>query len=1101
MRRNWLCLIAYIFILGSIVAPVGADPYRQDPGPDGLVSMEAENFDLNTPYQVNEWIFVTEPTGFSGEGAMQNTPATPLTGGGPDENYADTSPRLDFEVNFVKTGTHYLWIRGYGQDGNSDSCHAGINGEAVVTAHRYWGFGANYVWVNTTNYDPPRRTVEVPSAGVHTINVWMREDGFICDKIVLTTNPDYTPSGIGPEESHRGAILKAFDPLPEDGSLYPDTWITLAWSPGETAVSHDVYLGESMADVNDGAADTFMGNQSAAFLVVGFPGFAYPEGLIPGTTYYWRVDEVEADGTTKHKGDVWTFTIPSRKAYDPSPGDGAEFVKPEDLTLTWSGGLNAKFHHVYFGDDFDTVSSAENAPPQMETTYNPGTLTLDKTYYWRVDEFDGVTMHKGDVWTFTTLSEIAVADPTLVGWWKFEAGSGPTAIDFSGHGNHGELMPDSRGDVQWVPGIFNMALEFPGDNQGWVELPAGMVTTSQGSILTWVNTDFADDTGMLWYGTEGGGDGFGDDNEMHLHISAPGVLGFWIEGGDNDVSLSGPQLADAGWTHVAATWNLTDGCRLYANGEEVDSAAHNNTVADLAVIRLGRPVSTANGNRYYAGLMDDVRLFDVAVSADQVNEIMTKGEDPLRAGGPKPRSGSVVNIEAATPLTWSAGENAVEHDVYFGTESDAVTQSDTSDTTGIYRGRQTAASYTPEEVEWGGGPYYWRIDEVNNDGTITPGAVWSFSVLNFVVVEDFESYTDDDTAGEAIWQHWIDGFGVPDNGSQVGYLLPPYAEQAIVHDGGQSMPLLYNNVGGVTNSEAIFTLTSPRDWAQHGINELSLWFHGVPGSVGSFVEGPVGTYTMTAAGTDIWDTFDECHYAYKTLSGIGSISVKVESLENTDDFAKGGVMIRNSLDPDSAYTSLLLTPANGVRFQYRQGAGAITDREFDDTLVAPYWVKLERDAGSGFRGYTSPDGVNWQQFTLRPSVTMNTDVYIGLALTSHNAGVTCEAVFSNVATAGTISGQWANQDIGIISNAAEPLYVAISNAAGAPAVVAHDDPAAATMDDWTEWLVPLQAFADQGINLGNVDKIAIGLGSQSGITSAGGSGTMYIDDIRLQKTQ
>jgi hypothetical protein len=84
-------------------------------------------------------------------------------------------------------------------------------------------------------------------------------------------------------------------------------------------------------------------------------------------------------------------------------------------------------------------------------------------------------------------------------------------------------------------------------------------------------------------------------------------------------------------------------------------------------------------------------------------------------------------------------------------------------------------------------------------------------------------------------------------------------------------------------------------------------------------------------------------------------------------------------------------------------------------------------------------------------------------------------------------------------NAEEPLYVAVSNSAGSPAVVAQDDPSAATVRSWTQWRVLLQAFADQGINLTNVDKIAIGLGSKSGITSAGRSGTVYIDDIRLCK--
>jgi hypothetical protein len=130
---------------------------------------------------------------------------------------------------------------------------------------------------------------------------------------------------------------------------------------------------------------------------------------------------------------------------------------------------------------------------------------------------------------------------------------------------------------------------------------------------------------------------------------------------------------------------------------------------------------------------------------------------------------------------------------------------------------------------------------------------------------------------------------------------------------------------------------------------------------------------------------------------------------------------------------------------------------------------------------------------------MSSNVYIGLALTSHDADLTCEAVFSNVATTGTVNGQWANQDIGIATNDAEPLYVAITNTGGAPAVVAHDDPRAATINIWTEWVIPLQAFTDQGINLTDVDSIAIGLGSKSGLASSGGSGTMYFDDIRLYR--
>jgi hypothetical protein len=132
---------------------------------------------------------------------------------------------------------------------------------------------------------------------------------------------------------------------------------------------------------------------------------------------------------------------------------------------------------------------------------------------------------------------------------------------------------------------------------------------------------------------------------------------------------------------------------------------------------------------------------------------------------------------------------------------------------------------------------------------------------------------------------------------------------------------------------------------------------------------------------------------------------------------------------------------------------------------------------------------------------MGTNVYIGLALTAHDPELTCQAVFTNVTTTGAVGPLWANQDIGIASNDPEPLYVAISNSAGNPAVVVHDNPAAAQIDTWTEWILPLQAFADMGIDLTDVDEIAIGLGTRANTTIPGGAGKMYFDDIRLQKPE
>jgi hypothetical protein len=131
------------------------------------------------------------------------------------------------------------------------------------------------------------------------------------------------------------------------------------------------------------------------------------------------------------------------------------------------------------------------------------------------------------------------------------------------------------------------------------------------------------------------------------------------------------------------------------------------------------------------------------------------------------------------------------------------------------------------------------------------------------------------------------------------------------------------------------------------------------------------------------------------------------------------------------------------------------------------------------------------------NIQVGSNVYIGLALTSHKADLTCQAVFSDVTIAGTVSQQWIHQDVGILSNAPEPLYVAVSNSTGTSAIVVHDDPAATTIDTWTEWVIPLQAFADQGIVLADVDRIAVGMGIRDNATVPGGSGKMYFDDIRL----
>jgi hypothetical protein len=298
-------LTSFVLVLALAAAVSTANTLQQDNSPDGIVSIEAEHYDNNTAQGNSRWQEVGPTDGFTGTKGMQ---ALPNSGASNDTGYASGSPRLDFEVDFIKTGTHYIWIRAWGAGGNDDSCHAGLDGREIDTCDRMSGWSGIYTWSNGTMDDPPS-TFEVTSTGLHILNIWMREDGIIIDKIVLTTNPDYVPTGDGPPESERGPRAKATQAFPADGSSDVPQDVVLSWTPGVFGYEHDLYFGKNFDDVNQATTTVdpngvYMGRFDSNF---------YPESgtlnLDLDRTYYWRIDEVNAPPSSViYKGNVWSFT-------------------------------------------------------------------------------------------------------------------------------------------------------------------------------------------------------------------------------------------------------------------------------------------------------------------------------------------------------------------------------------------------------------------------------------------------------------------------------------------------------------------------------------------------------------------------------------------------------------------------------------------------------------------------------------------------------------------------------------------------------------------------------------------------------------------------
>ncbi len=687
------------------------------------------------------------------------------------------------------------------------------------------------------------------------------------------------------EISAAGSNPLASGPSPADSSRFEESWVNLRWNAGAFAVSHDVYVGDDFDQVNDATVDApaFWGNQATDFIVAGFPGFPFPDGLIPGTTYYWRIDEVnDADPNSPWKGDVWSFTVPSMTAYEPNPSDGSQTADPA-TTLGWEPGMNAKLHSIYFGDNADDVTNAAGASPQIGATYDPGALEAGKAYYWRVDEFDGAITHTGDLWSFTTIPDLPIGDPNLLALFELDEAQGSTAIDSSGHASHGALM----GTAGWtVPGLVgDSALNF-GQN-GYVAI----------RNLKYEGDAYTESTVCCWMRTENQGTqilaSFGQADYWRLSIDSYGA-GFGLI--DYDVTTSSgltelgslTRVDDGFWHHICSVYNKGL-LAIYIDGR-LDATMTGGPTMGTGAVRYGflgadSLADTFDGTRdrrtALMGDIDDVRIYDRALAAEEITQIM-RG-DPLVAWSPKPANGSNPGINDAAVLSWSAGDSAAEHDVYFGTDVGVVKAADSSDTTGIYRGRQNGATFTPAEgVEWGGGPYYWRIDEVAADGTIAQGGTWVFTVADFLTVDDIESYNDlnpDETGSNRIFNTWIDGFGTATNGALVGYDQAPFTERSIVHGGAQSMPYIYDT--NLKISEATMTLVYPRDWTEQGVTKLSLWFRGqganAPERMFVALNGNAAVYygEPAATQTSVWTEWviDLTSFAGVNLANVDTITI------------------------------------------------------------------------------------------------------------------------------------------------------------------------------------------------------------------------------------
>jgi hypothetical protein len=554
------------------------------------------------------------------------------------------------------------------------------------------------------------------------------------------------------------------------------------------------------------------------------------------------VDEVnDLDPNSPWKGDVWRFWVQPAAAWNPSPANGVPYVLP-DQDLSWNAGMNSLFHTVYFGESFDEVNDATIEGFMIaDATYAPPVLKTNTTYYWRVDEFAPAGTTTGDVWSFTTVPEVAVSDPTLVGWWTLDEGEGTTAVDWSGHGHHGAIV----GAAQWDPdGMDRGSLVLNGtDSYVVIEgmLESGVVLAEY-TMAVWFRADRKGGPVDLM-AAYSGGPTFG----VLVELTADGTMRFLHRSttGGADADLFTAETYDDGQWHHMAVVKTAGELIGYMDGEVAVSEMTDDAFDGSFYVALGVLDHLRANDRFFPGPLDDARIYDRALTQDEIQQIM-RG-DPTLAGDPNPTRGAVVDIRDASFLSWSAGDGAVSHNVYLGTDRGATAAAGPD--SAEYQGNQPGTSLSLAGlVEFGGGDYYWRIDEVQADGAVVAGEIWKFTVPAYLLVDDFESYTNE--VGSRVFETWIDGVGFtlpepgdPGNGTgaTVGHDIwspdSPYYEGDLmetgdVHGGNQAMPVYYDNTTGLGISEAERTFTPGRNWTAEGVTTLVVHFRGAADNTG-----------------------------------------------------------------------------------------------------------------------------------------------------------------------------------------------------------------------------------------------------------------------------
>jgi len=442
----------------------------------------------------------------------------------------------------------------------------------------------------------------------------------------------------------------------------------------------------------------------------------------PGVVHYdGLMDDLRVYDKALTQQEIEELMGLSEGATEPNPNHGEKSVHP-DAILSWTGSGEAESFDVYLGSELEAVEDADNASDEFMSnqsadvnSFDPNGLESGVLYYWRVDEVNGFNITKGHIWNFET---VGLVDENLIGWWTFDEEGGNMAFDSSGNGNHAIIA----GSPLREAGVIGNAVVFFGiDEYAAVPNEADYDISGNITLSAWVKVAEYDTSSMYIISKSESYNIFKDMDSD--------VVTFFCNGTGRPVSGS-VDIVDGQWHHIAGVY---DGVNkyIYVDGQL------DNTRASVGVIitndndvRIG---SDAVWPDYeFNGVIDDTRIYNKALAAGDIMALA--GVRFSKAYEPNPENGQNY-VATDKVLSFEAGNYATSHDIYLGTDFEAVEDANTS--SDEFKGNYPSASY-PATLELDT-TYYWRVDEIN-DTDIWTGDVWSFTTLDEVMDPNLVGY-------------------------------------------------------------------------------------------------------------------------------------------------------------------------------------------------------------------------------------------------------------------------------------------------------------------------------------------------------------------------